>query len=69
MRCVGRFSPSNYEVEHISGRNMGLVGSLLSPAAVDAPIVSEIDNDFVLAQIDSMNMLLLPSVFSNTGVK
>ena len=48
---------------------MRLVGSLLSPADVDAPIVSELDNAVVLAQIDSRNTLLLPSAFSNTGTR
>ena len=49
---------------------MRVIGSLSRPAAGHAPIVSELENAFVLAQIDSMIMLLQPlSAMRNTGTR
>ena len=58
---VDRLLPSDYQIKHIPGKNMGLVDYLPRHPVGDAPLVSEMDNTFVLAQMSSVNRLLQPS--------
>ena len=51
----------DYEIEHIPGKNIGLDTYISRRPVGEAAKVSQLDNTFVVAQVNTINRLIAPS--------
>ena len=58
VRWLDRLLPFDFEIKHIPGKNMRLADYLSRHPVGDGPLVSELNNNFVVTPIRSINRLL-----------
>ena len=61
IRWVDRIHPFQYEIKHVPGKNMGLVDYISRQPVGEAAKVLQLDNTFVVAQVNAINRLIAPA--------